>query len=95
MAGMPDDTKVSVRELRGRLSDHLRRVQRGGSVLITSNGEPVARIVPVERPVAAARPFGFMKGRIRIAPDFRETPPEILAAMEVPLSPPRRRGRAA
>ena len=77
------------------LQQSIRRVQRGDSVLITSNGEPVARIVPVERPASAARPFGFMKGRIRIAPDVRETPPEILAAMEAPLSPPRRRGRTA
>ena len=92
---MADETKVSVREFRGRLSDHLRRVQRGQSVLVTSNGEPVARLVPVERPVATPRPFGFMKGRIHIAPDFRETPPDLVAAMESDPFPPRRRGRAA
>jgi prevent-host-death family protein len=92
---MTDETTVSVREFRARLSDHLRRVQRGQSVLVTSNGEPVARLVPVERPAAAPRPFGFMKGRIRIAPDFRETPPDLLAALEASPFPPRRRGRAA
>ncbi|MBX6746155.1 MAG: type II toxin-antitoxin system prevent-host-death family antitoxin, partial [Acetobacteraceae bacterium] len=50
---MPDEARVSVRDFRGRLSEHLRRVQRGQSVLVTSNGEPVARLVPVERPAAA------------------------------------------
>ena len=92
---MPGEAKVSVRDFRGRLSEHLRRVQRGQSVLVTSNGEPVARLVPVERPAAAPRPFGFMKGRIRVAPGFRETPPDILATMEADPFPPPRRGRAA
>jgi len=92
---MPDETKVSVRDFRGRLSEYLRRVRRGQTVLVTSNGEPVARLVPVERPAAASRPFGFMRGRIRVAPDFEETPPDILAAMEADPFPSRRRGRAA
>jgi prevent-host-death family protein len=92
---MPDEAKVSVREFRSSLSQHLRRAQRGQSVLVTSNGEPVARLVPVERMPATPRPFGFMKGRIRMATDFRDTPPEILSAMEADPFPPRRRGRAA
>jgi prevent-host-death family protein len=90
---MPD-TKVSIRDLRGRLSEHLRRVQRGQALVITSNGAEIARLLPMER-AAAPRPFGFMKGRIRIAPDFQETPPELLAAMEADPFPPRRRGRVA
>jgi hypothetical protein len=36
-----------------------------------------------------------MKGRIRVAPDFEETPPDILAAMEADPFPPSPRGRAA
>ncbi len=84
---MQDDTQVSVRELRGQLADHLRRLQRGASVLVTSNGEPVARIVPVERAAGTPRPFGFMRGRIRMAPDFRETPADVLASIEAGLAP--------
>lgn len=92
---MPDEAKVSVRELRGRLSDHLQRVKRGQSILITSHDEPVARLVPVEAARDAARPFGFMKGRIRMAADFQETPAELLAAMEADPFPPRRTKRAS
>lgn len=90
---MADEAVVSVRDLRGHLSAHLQRVRRGQSVVVTSNGEPVARIVPVERPAATPRPFGFMQGRIRMAPDFQDTPPEMLAAMEADPFPPRRRAR--
>jgi prevent-host-death family protein len=92
---MPDDVKVSVRDLRGRLSDHLRRVQQGESIVITSHDEPVARLVPIKPAQGEPRPFGFMKGQIRIAADFDETPPEVLAAMEADPFPPRRSKRAS
>lgn len=86
----PELAEVSVREFRGRLSEHLRRVQQGQSFVVTSNGEPVARLVPVTPGPATPRPFGFLGGRIRIAPDFQETPPDMLAAMEAdPFPPPR------
>lgn len=38
---------VSVRELKARLSEYLRRVQRGEEVMITHHGRPIGRIVPV------------------------------------------------
>ena len=40
------ETRVSVRELKGSLSRYLRAVQAGETVLITSRGVPVGRIVP-------------------------------------------------
>jgi prevent-host-death family protein len=40
---------VSVRELKARLSEYLRRVQQGEEVVITHRGEPVGRIVPIEQ----------------------------------------------
>jgi prevent-host-death family protein len=39
--------KVSVRELKDRLSEHLRAVQGGQSILVTSHNKPVARLSPV------------------------------------------------
>lgn len=39
---------VSVREIKARLSEYLRRVKRGEEVVITSRGKPVARIVGPE-----------------------------------------------
>jgi prevent-host-death family protein len=39
--------KVSVRQLKDHLSEHLRKVQRGQSIVVTSHGKPVARLSPV------------------------------------------------
>ncbi len=38
---------VSVRELKNRLSEYLRRIQSGEEVLITSHGKPVGRLLPI------------------------------------------------
>ncbi|MEN3123908.1 type II toxin-antitoxin system prevent-host-death family antitoxin [Janibacter terrae] len=40
---------VSVRDLRNRGGDVLRRVERGESLTVTRDGEPVARVVPLPR----------------------------------------------
>jgi prevent-host-death family protein len=40
---------VGVREAKGNLSRLLRQVRQGVQVVITDRGEPVGRIVPVER----------------------------------------------
>ena len=41
---------VGVRELKARLSHHLKRVQAGHSVTVTDRGRAIARIQPVEVP---------------------------------------------
>jgi prevent-host-death family protein len=40
---------VSVRELKGRRSEYLRRLQQGEVAVITHRGEPVGRIDPIEQ----------------------------------------------
>jgi prevent-host-death family protein len=39
--------KVSVRELKARLSEHLRKVRHGQTILVTSHDKPVACLSPV------------------------------------------------
>jgi len=46
-AGIP--MKVSVRALKDRLSEHLRAVKAGQSILVTSHNKPVAQLSPVPR----------------------------------------------
>jgi len=43
---------VKIAELKDRLSEHLRAVERGtvSEVVVTDRDRPVARIVPIERP---------------------------------------------
>lgn len=40
-------TRVSVSELKARLSHYLREVERGGEVQIVARGVPVARLTPL------------------------------------------------
>ena len=46
-----NEMSVGVRELKSRLSEYLRRVRAGETVLITDRGPPVGRIVPVAQPL--------------------------------------------
>ncbi len=41
-------TTVSVRELKNKLSEHLRRLEGGETITVTRRGKPVAVISPVE-----------------------------------------------
>lgn len=47
--------RAGIREARQNLSTLLEEVKRGGEVLITDRGKPVARLVPPRTP--ASKPF--------------------------------------
>lgn len=40
-------TRVKIAELKDRLSEHLRRVERGEEIEVTDRGRPIARIIPI------------------------------------------------
>ena len=51
--------RVRIAELKDRLSEHLRAVERGEEVLVLDRDRPIARILPVEtidRRIRIARP---------------------------------------
>ena len=62
-------TTVGVHQAKTHLSKLLRRVAGGEEILITSGGEPVARLVPA-RPSPAPRELGFDRGLLTIPDDF-------------------------
>ena len=41
------EVRVGIRELKSRLSEYLRQVKAGETVIITDRGQPVGRIVPM------------------------------------------------
>ena len=43
---------VDVREFRAHLSEYLREIKRGKTLVITERGQPVARLVPNAQPLA-------------------------------------------
>lgn len=40
-------TQVGIRELKSRLSDYLRQVKSGRTVIVTEHGKPIGQIVPL------------------------------------------------
>ena len=42
---------AGIRELKARLSEYLRRVQAGETVIVTDRGQPVGRIIPIAQPL--------------------------------------------
>ncbi|WP_338074746.1 type II toxin-antitoxin system Phd/YefM family antitoxin [Kineococcus vitellinus] len=79
---------VNVHEAKTHLSRLLEAVERGEDVVIARSGKPVARLVPA-RSRGARRP-GSWKGRLVVAPDFDETPDDVLAAFRGDIEPPLR-----
>jgi len=60
-----------VRELKSSLSEHLRRVSAGESIVVTDRGKPVARLVPPDLPEGIVRMM--REGRLHWSgrkPDF-------------------------
>lgn len=55
---------VGIRELKNRLSEHLRRVRSGDTILITDRGEVVAEISP---PGQAKVDHSFPQGLVELA----------------------------
>jgi prevent-host-death family protein len=43
-----DKIKVGIRELKSKLSENLRRVKSGQTIVITERGKPIGQIMPIE-----------------------------------------------
>jgi prevent-host-death family protein len=54
--------QLSVQEARTRLPQLLTQAERGEDVVITRDGTPVARLVPIGSP--PPRPMGFVAGTV-------------------------------
>lgn len=55
-------TQLNVQEAKTRLSQVLAQVEAGEDVVIARGGTPVARLVPVGKPLP--RPVGFVPGSV-------------------------------
>ena len=76
--------EVGVYAAKNHLSRLLDRAARGEEVVITRNGKPIARLVPVERR-RPPRKLGALRGKVRVAADFdAPLPKKVLALFEGP-----------
>jgi prevent-host-death family protein len=73
-------TQVGMHEAKTHLSKLVERAQAGEEIVIARNGEPVARLVPVEHRNRMANVRGALKGKIWMADDFDELPDDIAEA---------------
>ena len=72
---------INVYEAKTHLSKLLDRVANGEEIVLGKAGKPMARLVPY-RERRQPRAPGRLAGKIWIAPDFDETPEDIIAAFE-------------
>jgi len=73
--------EVGVHKAKTELSKLLKRVAMGEEIVITSNGDPVAKLVPVD--VKKERVFGMDEGLFEVPDDFNDPlPDEILELFE-------------
>jgi prevent-host-death family protein len=70
---------TNISEAKAQLSALIEKVLVGEEVIIGKAGKPVARLIRY-RENSQPRTPGALKGKIRIADDFDELPPDIAAA---------------
>ena len=70
---------TNISEAKAQLSALIEKVLSGQEVIIGKAGKPVAKIVPYNRSEEKRTP-GALKGKIKIAPDFKEMPDDIADA---------------
>jgi prevent-host-death family protein len=74
-------TTASYRDFRDHLADYLRRARDGEEIVVTSHGEPMARLLPPQSPQRLR--LGSLEGKLRVPDSIVEgTPDDIIAAME-------------
>ncbi len=72
---------VNIDEAKINLASLLEEAISGKDVIIAKSGDPIVRLVPVQRDTQPRTP-GRFKGQISIAPDFDQIPEDILNAFE-------------
>lgn len=72
---------INVYDAKTHLSKLLERVEHGEEIVIARAGRPVAKLVPIPRRTEPRKPGGW-EGKVWMAPDFDELPPDLLAAFE-------------
>lgn len=76
-------TQVGMHEAKTKLSQLVARAEAGEDIVIARRGKPVARLLPVASTSSIATVRGAWRGRVRIAEDFDELPPELAEAFGI------------
>lgn len=75
-------------EAKTRLSQLVELALAGEEVVITRNGEPVARLEPVKRRRTMAELEGSWRGEVWMSADFNDELPDEFWGFDEPIVPP-------
>ncbi len=67
---------VSIREAQSQLQGLLALTRNGDEVIIEENGEPLARLVPIEKFEPKQRILGLREGQVWTSNDFDDELPD-------------------
>ncbi len=67
---------VDMAEAKIRLSELLDEVERGETIVITRQNEPVAELHAVQKRAKRLRPWGLAKGQFTVPDDFNDPLPD-------------------
>ena len=73
--------RVNMREARSQLSQLGQLAWEGEEIVITKAGKPYLRLIPYLAAGIERKP-GALEGQVWMAPDFDETPIEVVSAFE-------------
>ena len=76
---------LNIHEAKTNFSRLVERAEHGEEIVIGRAGKPVARLVPYREATSPRTPGGW-EGRVWIAPDFDELPPDVAAAFRGDLA---------
>lgn len=74
-------TIINMHDAKSQLSRLVDQALAGEEVVIARAGEPQVRLVPI-KPTDRRRTPGCWAGKLRMAPDFDATPPDVIDAFE-------------
>lgn len=63
---------VNVHEAKAHLSEYLKAVERGETIIISRRNKPIAELRALNPPTVERRPVGLAEGDIEIKPGFFE-----------------------
>jgi prevent-host-death family protein len=75
--------QIGMHEAKTKLSQLVERAEAGEDIVISRNGKPVARLIPVRSTNSLADIHGALRGEVQLADDFDELPDDIAEAFGV------------
>jgi prevent-host-death family protein len=75
--------QIGMHEAKTKLSQLVERAEAGEDIVISRNGKPVARLIPVRSTNSLADIHGTLRGEVQLADDFDELPDDIAEAFGV------------